>query len=179
MRGIHRSSVNSPHKGQWRRALMFSLICTRINGWVNNREAGDLRRHRTHYDVIVMIGRGSRENGISQLGRALHHTCNVFFNCLRVISLDSSNCIENLTSHVIWENRQRKRPRPDHPDASMIFKFNGSYLKLMFYNPFYSLHDAAVCWSRAYEFIKRVTNAVCSANSITWEVPTLYFLNSF
>ena len=24
-------------------------------GWVNNREAGDLRRHRAHYDVIVMI----------------------------------------------------------------------------------------------------------------------------
>ena len=54
VRGIHRSPVNSPHKGQWRRAL-FSLICTWINGWVNNREAGDLRRHRTHYDVIVMI----------------------------------------------------------------------------------------------------------------------------
>ena len=25
-----------------------------INGWVNNREAGDLRRYRAHYDVIVM-----------------------------------------------------------------------------------------------------------------------------
>ena len=46
--------VNSPHKGQWRGALMFSLICARINGWVNNSEAGDLRRHRGHYDVIVM-----------------------------------------------------------------------------------------------------------------------------
>ena len=46
--------VNSPHKGQWRGALMFSLICVWINGWVNNREAGHLRRHRGHYDVIVM-----------------------------------------------------------------------------------------------------------------------------
>ena len=54
VRGIHRSPVNSPHKGQWRGALMFTLICARINGWVNNREAGDLRRYRTHYDVIVM-----------------------------------------------------------------------------------------------------------------------------
>ena len=54
LRGIHRSPVKSPHKGQWRGALMFSLICTRTNGWVNNREAGDLRRHRAHYDVIVM-----------------------------------------------------------------------------------------------------------------------------
>ena len=47
--------VNSPHKGQWRGALMFSLICARINDWVNNRKAGDLRRHRVHYDVILMI----------------------------------------------------------------------------------------------------------------------------
>ena len=54
VRGIHRSPVNSPHKGQWRRALMFSLISTWINGWVNNGEAGDLRRHHAHYDVIVM-----------------------------------------------------------------------------------------------------------------------------
>ena len=52
VRGIHRSPVNSPNKGQWRGALMFSLICARINSWVNNREAGDLRRHRVHYDVI-------------------------------------------------------------------------------------------------------------------------------
>ena len=54
-RGIHRSPVNSPHKGQWRGALMFSLICVWINGWVNNRQAGDLRRYRAHYDVIVML----------------------------------------------------------------------------------------------------------------------------
>ena len=46
--------VNSPHKGQWRWALTFSLICAWINDGVNNREAGDLRRHRGHYDVIVM-----------------------------------------------------------------------------------------------------------------------------
>ena len=46
--------VNSPHKGQLCGALMFTLICARINGWVNNREAGDLRRYRSHYDVIVM-----------------------------------------------------------------------------------------------------------------------------
>ena len=52
--GIHRSPVNSPHKGQWRGALMLSLINTWINGWVNNREADDLRRHRVHYDVIVI-----------------------------------------------------------------------------------------------------------------------------
>ena len=44
-----------PHKGQWRRALMFSLICVWINGCVNNGKAGDLRHHRFQYDVIVML----------------------------------------------------------------------------------------------------------------------------
>ena len=56
VRGIHRPPVNSPHKGQWRRAFMFSLICAWINDWINNCEAGDLRRHRTYYDVTVMLG---------------------------------------------------------------------------------------------------------------------------
>ena len=55
VRGIHRSPMNSRHKGQWRGALMFSLICTWKNGWVNNRKAGDLRRNRAHYDVCVML----------------------------------------------------------------------------------------------------------------------------
>ena len=55
VREIHRSPVNFPHKGQWRGALMFSLIYVWINDWVNNREAGDLRRQHGHYDVIVML----------------------------------------------------------------------------------------------------------------------------
>ena len=55
LRRIHRSPVNSPHKGQWRGALMFSLIWTWTNSWVNNPEAGDLRRNRAHCDVSVMV----------------------------------------------------------------------------------------------------------------------------
>ena len=54
VRGIHRSTVNSPHKGQWRGALMFSLISTWINAWVNNHKSGKLRRHHGHYDVTVI-----------------------------------------------------------------------------------------------------------------------------
>ena len=54
VRGIHRSPVNSPHKGQWRGALMFSSICAWTNGWVNNRDAGDLRVRRAHYDVTAI-----------------------------------------------------------------------------------------------------------------------------
>ena len=52
--GIHWSPVNSPLRGQWRGAVMFSLICTWINGRVNNGEAGDLRCYRAHYDVRAM-----------------------------------------------------------------------------------------------------------------------------
>ena len=52
--GIHRSPVNSPNKGQWHGALMFFLICAWIKGWVNNCEADDLKRHRTHYDATVI-----------------------------------------------------------------------------------------------------------------------------
>ena len=61
VRGIHRSPVNYPHKGQWRGALMFSLIDAWINDWVNNGEAGDLRRYPAHYVVTGMWWR--------------HHTC--------------------------------------------------------------------------------------------------------
>ena len=54
------SPVNSPHKGQWRGAFMLSLIRDWINRWVNNREAGDLRCHRAHNDVIIIIWPFSR-----------------------------------------------------------------------------------------------------------------------
>ena len=54
LRGILRSPVNSPNKGRPDRALMFSLICTWTNGWVNNRDAGDLRRRSAHYNVTVI-----------------------------------------------------------------------------------------------------------------------------
>ena len=77
VRGIHRSLVNSPHKSQWRGALMFSLICTWMDGWVNNREAGDLRRHCAHYDVTVI------ENNIYVLERrTVSALTRVLFWCL-------------------------------------------------------------------------------------------------
>ena len=54
MRGIHRSPINSSHKGQWRGALMCYFISAWTSSWANNGKAGDLRRHRAHYDVRVM-----------------------------------------------------------------------------------------------------------------------------
>ena len=51
---IDRSPVDSPHDDQWRGALMFSVICAWTSGWANNRDSCDFRRHRAHYNVIVM-----------------------------------------------------------------------------------------------------------------------------
>ena len=42
VRGIYSSQANSPCKGQWCGALMFSLICAWRNGWANKRDTGDL-----------------------------------------------------------------------------------------------------------------------------------------
>ena len=56
--GILRSPVNSPHKGQWRGALVFCFNSAWTNSCANNRDAGDLRRHRAHHDVTVMLKGG-------------------------------------------------------------------------------------------------------------------------
>ena len=91
VREIHRSPVNFPHKGQWRGALMFSLIYAWINDWVNNREAGDLRRQHGHYDVIVM------NMSLPSLYYWLMHVClvsGISFHCL-------GGCDFKMTSFVV------------------------------------------------------------------------------
>ena len=82
-----------PHKGQWRGALTFSLICVWINGWVNNREAGDLRRYRTHHDVIVMWGQEMRcLLWVKVL--SLSPTCHCYVTCNRCYDVISCfNCM--------------------------------------------------------------------------------------
>ena len=49
---------------------MFSLICPWINGWINNRKAGNLRRRRAHYEIIIM--------NASQI---IHFTCTCIYIC--------------------------------------------------------------------------------------------------
>ena len=55
------SAGNSPVTGEFpaqrpvTRSFEFSLICAWIDNWANNGDAGDLRRHRANYDVIVML----------------------------------------------------------------------------------------------------------------------------
>ena len=72
VRGIHRSSVNSSHKGQWRGALMLSLIYARINGWIDTGKADDIRRYRAHYDVTVICLRAMLQ------GRLFKHPGNLY-----------------------------------------------------------------------------------------------------
>ena len=63
VRGIHRLPKNSPNKDQWRGALMFSLICVWINGWVNIRDAaffqaqikGPVTRRMFSFDDVIMM----------------------------------------------------------------------------------------------------------------------------
>ena len=64
-------------------SLMVSLICARINAWVNNREAGDLRRYRAHYDVIVMFMRKFMWSSI---------------RTHRILTLDSGKCLPSCNS---------------------------------------------------------------------------------
>ena len=55
VRKIHRWLVDSPYKGQWCGAFLFSVIWAWAKVWANNRDAGNLRLHRTHYAVTVMV----------------------------------------------------------------------------------------------------------------------------
>ena len=118
---IHRSPVNSPHKGQWRRVLMFSLICAWTNDWANHRHTGDLRRHRAHYDVTVMITKMLGDQQAQQWSS--FECCNCPLNlcphlecCAILVSLGP----EHLPSCVLWSLTAR-------PINSIIYS-NGGWL---------------------------------------------------
>ena len=97
------SPVNSPHKGQWREALMFSLISAWINGWVNNREAGDLGRHRAHYDVIVM-----RETEIGEKQKSVH--CRYIAVMWHHYAINHDSAWNTCTAKVHWTLNSQKSP---------------------------------------------------------------------
>ena len=75
VRGIHRSRVNSLHKGQWRGALMFPLNCVWINGWVNNRETGDLRRYRPSLRQCHAISHTRHQRKLVRSSKQLRLLC--------------------------------------------------------------------------------------------------------
>ena len=101
VRGIHRSPVVSRHKGQWRGALMFYLIGAWTNGWTNNRDAGDLRRHGTPCDVIVMcMSRDSTIVSVESVWRLLMAWC---------------LCGATTSASIMMRETGRSIPRPSWP----------------------------------------------------------------
>ena len=99
VRGIHRWPVNSPHLGQWRGALMFSLVYAWINGWVNNRGAGDLRRHRVHYDVMVMLLQNIIVGDANNFGGKEKNTTASIYHSMYMPNIFSSFC-GSQNSHI-------------------------------------------------------------------------------
>ena len=97
VRGIRRSPVNSPHKDQWRGALMFSFISALINAWVNNREAGDSRLHRDHYAVIVMISSNNQQTYWNRI---------LYFDEIFITGCSGSCYFDNFRYSQLWKFRQ-------------------------------------------------------------------------
>ena len=89
------------HKGQWRGALKFSLICA----WTNNRNAGDLWCHRAHYDVTAM-------SNISEthIYREILFARSLFLSCQLVVNF-ATNTIASLPNfiwqlkRILWTNK--------------------------------------------------------------------------
>ena len=118
VREIHRSPVNFPHKGQWRGALAFSLICVWINAWVNNGEVGDLRRYHVHYDVTVMIRGSNYGITLADLHFLSIQTANSFWYIvddkwfgiiifvLLCLKMDNASTNEQPSTHLPWTKWQ-------------------------------------------------------------------------
>ena len=92
--GIHRSPVDSPHKASDAEPWYF-IWSAWTNGWANNRDAGDLRRHRAHHDVTVM--------------KPLQLTCRSGANTLQLLALKLplSYSDYRLLSHT-WDYKGRQ-----------------------------------------------------------------------
>ena len=73
---------------------MFSLICAWINGWVNNGEAGDFRRNRTHHDVIVMRIKISPACGAMPVWRN-YRNANIYFMSPKTIPCINGSAIRH------------------------------------------------------------------------------------
>ena len=92
--GIHRSPVNSPHKGQWWEAL-FTLRYVWTNSWANHRDAGDLNHHCAHHDITA-----KHDSEIEVKNEMLLKTCHWKYCFQRV-----NHFIQVLICHCIEERR--------------------------------------------------------------------------
>ena len=121
VRGTHRSPVGSPHKGQWRGALTFSVICAWMNDLVNNREAGDLRCHRAHYGVTTMFW-------------DVVYSCNMHLRFQSFIYMGDQNIYQNASYKSLFLNpksttlckcQPNKRPVPTDPASTPSGRLQG------------------------------------------------------
>ena len=86
--GTHRSPVNSPHKGQWHGALMFSLICAWTNGW----------------------GKQSRHWSFEMPSCLLWRHCNVYVNTPTVAELEYQNPLSSLCKPLYARVNELNKP---------------------------------------------------------------------
>ena len=114
VRGIHRSPVDSPHKGQWRGALMFSLICTWRNDWANNREASDLRRYPGHFDVTVMIHANLVDQNLFMTSLWFVAYSDIFYSSPKGYNI----CLLSIVLH--WTNVAEYNLLPQHSNVIEI-----------------------------------------------------------
>ena len=132
VRGIHRSPVNSPHKGQWRGTLMYSLLPNKTNGWVNDRDAADLWRHCAHYDVTVMYRDQSvyaRCHWETTLQRhfLLHLGAYTKWALSWVTSCSNGSCYKELRLHTIICTAARKTNIHKTTSISLIVTVHSRY----------------------------------------------------
>ena len=121
VQGIHQSLVNSPHKSQWHGALMSSLICAWINGWVNNREAGDLRHHHTHYDVIVMGVKGLASQAVTISHNVDQLHLHRWLNSVKMVNFRGNIIYLHWAGAVpVIEIIPHERPEPLGPTYSQV-----------------------------------------------------------
>ena len=101
---VGNSPVNSPHKGHCRGALKFAFICICTKGWASNLDAGNLRRHRVHYDVAVM-NYGTKVLLTKCSGNKFSLNGLEMYDDLKTISLDSTfNCFRGLNCRKLQKD---------------------------------------------------------------------------
>ena len=118
VRGIRRSLVDSPHKGQWRGALVLSLICAWAYGWANNRDAGDLRCNCGLINVLSVTQRcWERQHIIGQLWHP--HGSTSRFSIFKFMNSTK----KGINSPKITEKKSLLR-QPEYPQSRTLLIFS-------------------------------------------------------
>ena len=122
------SQVNFPHKGQWNGALMFPLIRAWITGWVNNRDADNLRRHCAHYYVTLMPWQTAMDFSIIEINplpaKFFRENINIYLHFVSYLHIDTTQVVEILpqirqepaysTQSISWLLMSWRRKEPGH-----------------------------------------------------------------